>query len=447
MAEHDRELKGLFDEAKRLGIAEAEALLKTGSALTIRTFEGEVEAFSLSEHRALGVRVVRDGREGCSYTEDLSADRLKACLREAWANAALLEAKEPSRILSFPEPDASLDLFDPGMAGVPVEDKIRKALELEKAALEADPRVKKVPQNAFVEDFSRVRVANTLGLDRAYEENLVVAYCVALAEEKDSKKTSFDFREARRFEDVDAGAIGRRAAEKALRLLGAKEIQSGEYPVLLDNESAADLLDTFSSVFDAQDAQEGRSILRGRLGEEIGQAELSIIDDGTLKEGFASRPFDDEGCPSRRTELVSGGVFKSFLHNSKTARKDGVESTGNGSRSVKGTLRISPANLHIAPGKASESDLLGARPRFVKIVSVEGLHAGADAVSGDFSLSAQGILYENGNPAHAVHNFTVSGNFIKMLKDIEAIGSDFKFNSSSVGSPSLLVRGLTLGGL
>jgi PmbA protein len=447
MGKYDRELEIVYNAAQRLGSAGVETLIKEQRTLTIKSFEGKLEDFSLSIYRGLGARVLEEGREGYAYTEDFAEDKIRRCVEEALENAVLIEREEPGMITDFPAPESDLDLFNPSLGDVPVQEKVQRALELEKATLGFDTRVKKAPYNAYAEADVFVRVANNRGLDRSFRENMITAYSQALAEEGEDRKSAFEIQNLRRFEDLDVRAIGRKAAEKAVSKLGAREIQSGAYPVLFLNEAMADLLDTFSSIFNAQQAQEGKSLLRGKLGDGVGADHLHIQDDALLPTGFATRPFDNEGYPSQCTDLLVGGVFKSFLHNSRTARKDGVASTGNASRRVKDTLRISPTNLFIVPGEATEEELLTRFPRVVRIVDMQGFHAGANPISGDFSLSAQGVLYENGAPVHPVHNFTVSGNFLQMLKDVELIGRDLRFNYSSIGAPSLLVRSLHLGGV
>jgi len=206
------------------------------------------------------------------------------------------------------------------------------------------------------------------------------------------------------------------------------------------------MLATFTSIFQAKSVQEGRSLLKGKLGETIANEKVTIVDDALMADGFATRAFDSEGYPSQKTVLVEKGVLKSFLHNTQTARKDGVKSTGNANRSYKGSLGISTTNFCLEAGDVKESELFAKHDRIIEIVNLQGMHSGANPISGDFSLSGQGFLWENGVRKHSLKPFTVSGNFIKMFNDVEAIADNFKFNMSSIGAASMLIKELAISG-
>jgi len=191
---------------------------------------------------------------------------------------------------------------------------------------------------------------------------------------------------------------------------------------------------------------EGRSLLKGKMGQKVANELITIVDDALHPEGSSSRYFDSEGYPSQRTVLIEKGELKSYLHNTKTALKDKVKSTGNGSRSYKGSLGISPSNLILEPGSNKVSDLLSKYDRIIEIVALQGMHAGASTISGDFSLSAEGFLYENGKKQYSLRPFTVSGNFLDMLQNVEMIADNFQFNSSSIGASSVLIKELAISG-
>jgi len=159
---------------------------------------------------------------------------------------------------------------------------------------------------------------------------------------------------------------------------------------------SATLLSTFWRIFSAKTVQEGQSLLRGQLGKNIAHSIVNIIDDALLNNGYNTRPFDDEGYPSRKTELIADGLLQSFLHNTITALKDGTVSTGNASRSYKSTINISPSNLYIKPGLSSKNDLYSKFPKCLEIVQLSGMHSGCNTISGDFSMGAQGFYCENG---------------------------------------------------
>jgi len=234
--------------------------------------------------------------------------------------------------------------------------------------------------------------------------------------------------------------------------LGASTVASGEYRILLRRDVARDLLATFASVFSAESVQKGLSLLQGKLGQSIASPLVTLVDDPLLEDGAASAPFDGEGVASRRTQVVEAGQLKTYLHNLKTAKKDGVESTGNASRpSFKSPVGIAPTNLFIQPGQVPYGDLVQALGDGLIIINVQGTHSGANPVSGDFSLGAYGYLVEGGRIVRPVEQITIAGNFFKLLEKVEVVGSDLEFGSpgarGNVGAPSLIIGGLAVAGV
>jgi PmbA protein len=207
-----------------------------------------------------------------------------------------------------------------------------------------------------------------------------------------------------------------------------------------------DLLGTFVSVFSAEEAQKGFSLLKGRLGGKIAADTVSIRDDPLLDQLPGSAVFDGEGVAARNKTVVENGVFKTFLHNRKTARKDGVEPTGNGFKSsFKTAVGIAPSNFYIAAGTGNREELIAGMGDGLIITNLEGLHSGANSVSGDFTLSAEGFLVWGGKITRPVEQITVAGNFFSLLKDISDVASDLEFKGN-VSSPSVLVRELSVAG-
>ena len=209
---------------------------------------------------------------------------------------------------------------------------------------------------------------------------------------------------------------------------------------------SATLLSTFWSIFSAKKVQEGQSLMREQLGKNVAHSIVNIIDDALLNTGYNTRPFDDEGYPSQKTVLISDGRLQSYLHNTITALKDGTISTGNASRSFKTSINISPSNLYIKPGSSSKDDLYSVFPKCIEIVQLSGMHSGCNTISGDFSMGAQGFYCEDGQRKYPIHNFTVSGNFLNLLKHIVGLADDLKFKLSAIGSPSILVENLSISG-
>lgn len=447
MNTYTTETQGVISEAQRLGL-EAEIYLRASTSTTIRVQDGEIDQFSLSNSRGAGIRVIREGRVGYAYSEDLSAEALSRTLEKASHNAALLEASEERGLAEFPgETPEMSELYRPDLAEVPLPRKIAVAMDLERVAKGADPRIKNVTSTGYSDAHGFLRVVSTKGIDRMYRSSSAWVSTVPLVTQAGENKTYYQIKVTRDFENIDPEAIAKEAVKLAAEKLGSQEVPSGTYPVVFDPETFGDLISVFCGIFSSKTAQEGKSLLRGKIGEQVASKVVTLVDDPLHLEGWGARPFDDEGCPSRRVSLISEGVFETFLYNAETARKDGVESTGHAARGgYKGVLGVAPSNLILVPGEASREELLSRHPRMLFVTHVTGLHAGANAISGDFSLQAEGFLYENGARVTPVHNFTVSGNWYHLLEAIEEVGSDVEYQSSAVACPSVLVRDLAIAG-
>ncbi len=347
---------------------------------------------------------------------------------------------------NYPENTNSPNVYSEKLNKVDVVDKIQLAKDLEKYAKEADKRVFNVPYAVYADGKSYSRVANSKGLDKEDTHNSAYASVGVLSAEKDDKRMGMDYHITRDFGEFDAKKMAEASVKKSTDLLNGKSAESGKYAVVFNSEMMATMLATFSGIFNAKSVQEGRSLLKGKIGQKIANEKVTIVDDGLHPDGFSTSAFDNEGYPTERTILIENGILKSFLHNTITARKDGVRSTGNGSRGYKGTLGVNTSNFLIESGVQKEADLFTKHDRIIEIVSLQGMHSGANAISGDFSLGAQGFLWEKGKRQYSLKPFTVSGNFLQMLSGVEAIADNFKFDMSSNGASSVLIKELSISG-
>ena len=448
---------------KQLSIADARASLlrlaadqgvqlevyaEQSSSTSIQAFAGEVSEFKLSKRGGVGVRVLHEGAWGYSYTENLSEAALERCFDDALENAALVAPEGFAALSAHAEPPHIGDLYGEGLSGVGVERKVGAALELERAARSADPRVVSVPYAMYDDGESEISVANTAGLERAYKSNQVVTLAMPLVNENGQNKSRFDLQFTREFETLDPTATSLEAVRKSLALLGATMPTTGTYTAVIEARTMCSLLSSFSPLFSAKMVQEGKSPLAGKLGELIGSALVTLRDDATRAGGYQSQPFDAEGYPSAALTLIQNGLLQSFLHNSETAAKDGTRSTGHASRyGYRGTVGVSPTNLFLEPGSASRDALLHGVLGGLLLTEVHGTHAGVNIVTGEFSLQADGFWIEDGAVTHALENFTVAGNFLELLQSIEALGDDLEFNLwSGAGAPSVRVAALAVGG-
>ena len=250
--------------------------------------------------------------------------------------------------------------------------------------------------------------------------------------------------------EIDITEIAKYSVDEALVHFGATSVKSGKYRAIFRNSASALMLSTFAGIFSADYAQKGLSLLKDKLGEIIGSEALTIVDDPFVSGSMFSTPFDGEGVATFRKKVIEKGQLKTLLHNLKTAAKDGVESTGNGSKaSYASPVEVAPSNLCIEPGVKSYEELIKTLENGIIITEVEGTHAGANAVSGDFSLAAKGFLVENGQIVKPVEQITVAGNYYEIMKNVEEVGTDVKlcFPSNYLCySPSVLLKELSVAG-
>ena len=438
---YEQEFNKLFELAKNK-VDDIEIMLTSGKSFSVRINQQSVESFNYADSKGIGIRIIKVGKVGYSYTEEFSDEAFALIIDEAIASSEMVENLEPVKFDNYPDIPEQLNIYSTKLDKVKVEDKISLAQKLESLALEADKRVFNVPYAAYGDGYSYSKIANSKGLNKESKSNYCSAFVMVLAQEGEDKKSGMDFKMSRDFKDIDPVKIVDKAVKQATDLLNGATPASGQYPVVLSNEMMASLLSTFSGIFSAKSVQEGKSLLKGKIGEKISDPVVTILDDGLHPDGMVTSPFDSEGYPSQRTPLIDDGILKNFLQNTITAAKDNVKSTGNASRSYKGSLNVSTTNLVLQPGKATVKDLIKSYDRVIEVVSLQGLHSGANPISGDFSLAAEGFLYEQGERKEALSNFTISGNFFQILKDIEKVGDNAEFNMQSCSSPAVLIKQL-----
>ena len=440
----------LFKRAKEAGFSACEAYYAAGESFSVTVFGGEITDYSASESCGLGFRGLVDGRMGYASTQALDEDSIALLVEGARENARLIECGDEQFLFAGAEKYAEVCNDNPDIDDVPVTEKIHLCKSLETMAVGMDARVRREAEAGVFSESGEVEIVNTLGLNVRHRSNIIGGYVQPVAE-VDGRVSSGS---ALFFENdpakIDAEKAAREAVKEAVDGLDAASVPSGNYRVLLKNDAAAQMLRTFSGVFSADRAQKGLSLLKGREGEKIAAGCLTIADEPHLPGQAASTPFDGEGVPTFRKEVVSGGVLKTLLHNLKTAKKQGVETTGNACRGgYASPVGVAPSNFCVQPSKFTFEDMLDLLGDGLFITDLQGWHAGADAVSGDFSLPARGYRVENGKIAGCVNQITVAGNFFALLKSVEAVGGDLKFSApsaSAFASPSLLIPALSVAG-
>jgi PmbA protein len=441
-----------LDRGRRLG-ADLEIYVQEGSTASIKVFGGEVESISVARPRGLGVRAVKAGRVGYAFTADLSDPGLDAVLAGALAN---VEATDPDPFAGLPARaavpyPAIPGLWRPGVGRTGLNDKVELALELERRAL-ACPLVDTVEESVYSDEESRMAICSTTGVEAEADHSFCFVYAQAHAGREGDRQSGLGFSVARDPGLLEVEAAGTEAGEKATALLGARPCQTGSYTVVFAREVAAPLIAYVAQGLSAEAIQKGRSPFIGRLGETVGSALASLVDDGLDPGGMATSPFDGEGVPRQRTVLLQAGLVQAYLHSSYTARKAGgtAVSTGNAERgSYRSSPKVAASNLVLAPGSGTFDDLLGRVGNGLYVENAAGLHSGVNVITGEVSVGVTGRLIENGRLGRPVREVTVATDFLSLLGSISDVAGDARWIpfSGSVSTPSVAVEGLTVSGL
>ena len=427
-----------------------EAFAVWGRETEVKVYNGEVEALVSAESRGVGVRVISGGTLGYAYAADPEPDELADVVSQARTNAALSTVDE-GNVLPEPQPIEPLaGILLPDLLDATTEEKVALAQAIERACREADQRVKGVESAQYGEGLSRAAIASTTGVEASMERGDCWAAAVALCSDGgDETQTGFGLQIARRPADLEVEAAGREAAERGVRLLGARKPPTGRMPVLLDPFAAASFLGVVTAGLSAESVLKGRSLFAGRVGENIASEHVQLVDDGRELAGPGAEPFDGEGVPTRRTPLIENGVLRGYLHNTYTATRMSTASTGNASRAgFKSTPGVSTTNLILSPGDRSPEQLATGAGRALLVQDLIGVHSGANPISGDFSVGVNGLILSNGSPAEPVREATIASTILDILRDVVAVGNDLRFLpfGGSIGTPTILIGEMTVAG-
>lgn len=439
--------KTVIDRAKKSGFEDCEIYYQGGESFQIFINKGEVEQYETSKVSGAAFKGVINGKIGFAYSERFDEDAADFIIKAAIENSDIDENAEEDIFFTGSE-YAKIKLYNEELDKVSTDDKICKAKELEKSVLDFSDKVRAVDRCIYGDEKIDISIMNTKGLDAQYSTNSMVAYASVICSADNDIKTGGDFICGNDFSKFNPQSLGEKIAEETEKHIGAKSIKSGRYNIVLKNSAMSDILSTFSDSFSAEQALKGLSMLEGKENKKIASDCVTIRDDALLENGYSSAIFDGEGVPCQNKVVVENGILKTFLYDLKYAAKAGKKSTGNGFRAgFKSPVSVGCTNFYIQKGNRSFDEIVGAADNGVYITDVEGLHAGANPVTGDFSLSAEGFLIENGKISTPVEQITVAGNFFKIIEGIKLISDDLKFSMSGVGSPSVLVEDINISGL
>ena len=426
---------------------QVEAFVSRDSETGIRVYEGSVEHFVSAQSEGIGIRVICDGRTGFAYAGTLDSSAIGEVLGEARDNAAFGTHDEWAGLA---EPDGvdviEQELWNEALAGYATDHKIELAKELEQLTLAADSRVR-VDDSNYADAAVEMAVATTTGIRRYGRENGCYVSISTLADDGDETQSGFGFSVGRSPDQFDLPKAAREAADRATRLLGATKPPSKRVTVVLDPYVTAMFLGVISITLNGEAVAKGRSLFKDRLGDQVANPLLTLVDDPTNTLAFTATDLDGEGLAARRNVLIDGGVLQSFVHNTYSARRVGGNSTGNAVRGgFKSTPGVGCMALQLQPGTRDQAALVADVDDGVLIQAVQGLHSGVNPISGDFSVGASGFVVTNGVVGAPIREFTIASTLQRMLLDVVEVGCDVDWLPMNAAGVSLVISDVTLSG-
>ena len=445
-----------FNEFKELviarcaeqGIKDYELYYQTSSSTSVDTFQHSINEFSSSLSGGLCFRCIVDGKMGYASTEALSEEQAAAVVDKAVDNARTLETEEA---VFLGEGGQTYEQVPDRSYSVPTtEEMIETALSTTEKLYNADPMAVDGCQSQVIRGTEEVAIYNSRGLD--LHRSTSFSGLVAVGVVSDGQGMSNDYQmKLGDLSKMDVDGMVKKAIDTAKIKLGGDVAPTGQYPVIFNPDAMCSLLSVYSSIFNSEAAQKGLSLLVGKEGEVIAAPIVTLVDDPFHCDNPEPAAFDAEGSPTHKKNIIDHGVLNTLLYNLKTAAVAGKTTTGNASKGgYNAAVGIRPFTMYLEGGEFTEEELLKKAGNGVYITDLSGLHAGADSVSGDFSLQSEGYMIENGEKTKFVKSFTVAGNFYDLLKNIVALADNCKLPNAmgmtAFGAPSVLVEGLSVAG-
>lgn len=434
----------LVKKSLSLGADSSEVFLETNRNLSVQVLNSDIDTIEESSSQGAGFRVFVGGRMGFSHCNDLSDRSLEDTISRAVAFAKLSTPDENNVLTDDKGETPVEEIFDPGYAGITMDSKINMAVELEKLAMK-DSRVTKSSGAGYGEGESEVFIANSNGFVKSYKSSGCSIGVSVVAEKGNQKNTGGEYCSRVFFADLEKPEkIAETASRRALELIDPIMIKTQKASVIFDPEVASSLLGGVITAVNGQRVLQGASFLKDYLEKQFASSLLTIVDDGTRKRSLGSSPFDGEGVPTMKNDLVRNGILKSFIYNTYSAKRAGVKSTGNASRGGFSSLPgIGTHNVYLEAGLNTREEIISSTKKGLLLLDVTGY--GIDAVSGNFSGGASGFWIENGKIVAPVKGVTIAGRAFDILAGIDMMGNDIDMNRT-FASPTFRVAEMQIGG-
>lgn len=431
------------------GADEIEVFYQESQENSVEVRKQKVEKLQAALDKGLAIRLIKNKKLGFSYTTSLQETDILKTIENALDSAEYTDSDEYQQMpLPKPAPQKKLKIFDPAIAKLTPKARINVAKNLEKSAYAYNKKIKKTESASFSSGMVKTWLYNSHGVNLAEERTYCGVSLEIIAADKKQMEAGYDYQYTTSFKKLNPELVALNAAEKAVKMLSAVDIATGTYDLLLTPKVSINFLSVILPMFCADNIQKNKSLLKGKLQQNIAAKIVNIVDDPLLPYGLGSYHLDAEGVPGKTKDLVKNGRLKQLLYDTYTANKDQTSSTGNSIRySLKAEPDIGGSNFYIVPGRQSEKHLIKNIAKGLLIHNVMGLHT-ADPISGQFSLGAVGQLIDKGKITKAVKNIAIAGNLSEFLQNISALGNNLEFlpESGSIGSPSLVIKNIKVAG-
>ena len=437
----------IFEAVKAAGLTEYEIYYMSSSSLSAEALKDSLSGFSCGQGGGISLRCMVDGKMGYASTELFTESELTDLVRRACDNARYIEKEDTAPIFAGSENYATLDL--PEFTPLSAADAKAMTLDMQSQIYAASESVTDGTQAACMSSSTEIYLCNSHGLELSNSIGLSGIYAMPIIKVGEESADAFEFALCSDKEKI--ATLAKAATDKALAKIGAGSVSSGKHNIVIAGSQMRSILSVFASAFSAKNAQLGLSLLAGKEGEKIAADCVSIVDDPMRAGAPVQTHFDGEGVATYKKDIVKDGMLTTLLYDLTTAVKAGVASTGNGMRaSYASQVNVAPFNFGICPGTLSEDELIAKAENGIYITAVKGLHAGADATTGDFSIESEGFLIEGGKKTTYVRSFTIAGNFFELLKNIDSLSDTVEWGIPGgftvFGAPAVLVRDMSVAG-
>lgn len=443
-----------IEKAKKAGADEAEAFISDSNSIRIDVSQREIEGLNAANNLGIGFRLLKEGKMISGSSNDLSKSAVLDLLDDLMRKVVFhtvdefntLPGRANSNLLADWTANSDLLAYDPQMAEISIQEKIKRALKLEAAGLDYSSKIAGSMMTVYSDDSTHYYLANTKGISGWFPASGCGGFAYYSAAEGDDHQSGSHSHSSVKYTGFDPEKVGCQAAENAIEMLGAKPIESCEIPMVIAPEVSTQIMGYIVNMLSADVVQKGKSLFAEKLETSVASSIFNLIDDGVLKGGIETSPVDGEGIPRQTTPLIVDGILKNYLYDSYTAKKDGIKSTGNRSRgSFQSPGMIGSTNLFMKPGDSDVESIFAGIKKGFYLKDAIGLHAGIDSTSGDFSIPAAGFMIADGVKSYPVRGISIGGNLFELLSTIDQIADNLTWNNN-IACPTFSVSNILIGG-